>query len=176
MIRRGGEWLGWPVYDGGFSNGRWHAVHRANAGDLALRWGWERAGAYGWSLGWLYRRWRVRGHGLGLARRGTCGVERWGVLWRCQGASNMWRFVSALVQTSAEIASVWILPWIRCRPLPGTYGYLLYVSSNGRYALDQEICERQIGVVTLFTPRQKWCQIMSNGFGLGWNFSTGFLR
>jgi hypothetical protein len=29
------------------------------------------------------------------------------------------------------------------------------VSSNGRYALDQEICGRQIGVVTLFTPRQK---------------------
>jgi hypothetical protein len=43
-------------------------------------------------------------------------------------------------------------------------------------ALVQEICGRQIGVVTLFTPRQKGCQIMSNGFGSGSNFSSGFLR
>jgi hypothetical protein len=36
-VERGGEWLGWPVYGGGFSGGRWHAVRRAIAGDVALR-------------------------------------------------------------------------------------------------------------------------------------------
>jgi hypothetical protein len=44
--RTGLGWLGWPVYGGGFSGGRGHAVCRANAGDLALRRGRERAGAY----------------------------------------------------------------------------------------------------------------------------------
>jgi hypothetical protein len=34
---QGREWLGWPVYGGGFSGGRWHAVRRAIAGDLVLR-------------------------------------------------------------------------------------------------------------------------------------------
>jgi hypothetical protein len=64
------------------------------------------------------------------------------VLWRGQGASNTWRCVSALVQTLAEIANVRILAKILRRPLPGTKGYLLYVSSNGRYALAREICRR----------------------------------
>jgi hypothetical protein len=50
-VRRGWEGLSWPVYGGGCSSGRWHAVCRANAGDPALRRGRERAGAYGWSLG-----------------------------------------------------------------------------------------------------------------------------
>jgi hypothetical protein len=45
--RRGWERLGWPVFGGGFSGGRWHAARRNNAGDLALRRGRERAGAYG---------------------------------------------------------------------------------------------------------------------------------
>jgi hypothetical protein len=36
-VGRGWEWLSWLVYGGGCSRGRWHAVCRANAGDLALR-------------------------------------------------------------------------------------------------------------------------------------------
>jgi hypothetical protein len=36
-VGRGGEWLGWPVYGGRVSGGRWHAVRGANASDLALR-------------------------------------------------------------------------------------------------------------------------------------------
>jgi hypothetical protein len=75
-VGRGCERLGWPVYGGGFSGGRWHVVCRANAGDLALRRGRERAGAYGWSLGWLYRRGRGQWHWLGLARCGARGVGR----------------------------------------------------------------------------------------------------
>ena len=55
-----------------------------------------------------------------------------GVLWRAQSASNTWRCSSAHVQKLAEIAYVRILAKIRRRPLPGTYGYLLYVSSKGR--------------------------------------------
>jgi hypothetical protein len=54
------------------------------------------------------------------------------VLWCVQGASNTWRCSSAHVQQLAEIANVRILAKIRRRPLPGTYGYLLYVSSKGR--------------------------------------------
>jgi hypothetical protein len=49
------------------------------------------------------------------------------------------------------------------------------MSSNGGYALVQKICGRQIGVVKLFTPRQKGCQIMSNDFGSGSNFPVGSL-
>jgi hypothetical protein len=64
--------LRWWVF-----GGRWHAVRRANTGDLALRRGRERAGAYGWSLGWLYRRGRGQWHELGLARRRARGVGRW---------------------------------------------------------------------------------------------------
>jgi hypothetical protein len=77
-VGRGGEWLGWLVYGGRFSGGRWHAVRRAITGDLALRWGWERAGVYGRGLGCLYR--RGRGHEFGLARRDVRGAERRGVL------------------------------------------------------------------------------------------------
>jgi hypothetical protein len=73
-----------------------------------------------------------RGHGRGLARRGARAFGRPGVLWQGQGVSNTWRCVSALVQTPAEIANVRILAKIRRRPLPGTYGYLLYVSSKER--------------------------------------------
>jgi hypothetical protein len=83
-VGRGWEWLGWPVYGGGCSGGHWHAVCRANTGDLALRRGRERAGAYGWSLGWLYRRGRGQWHGFGSARCGARRVGRRGVLWRAR--------------------------------------------------------------------------------------------
>jgi hypothetical protein len=83
---------------------------RSNAGDLVLWWGRERAGEYGRSLWWLYR----RGHGqrrrLGLARRGARGGGASGVLWRAQCTSNTWRFVSALVLSPAEQPNVRILP------------------------------------------------------------------
>jgi hypothetical protein len=75
-VGRGWEWLGWPVYVGGCSGGRGHAVCRANADDLALQRGRERAGVYGCSLGWLYRRGHGKWHGLGLAQRGARGVGR----------------------------------------------------------------------------------------------------
>jgi hypothetical protein len=55
-----------------------------------------------------------------------------GVLWHVQGTSNTRRCSSAHVQKLAEIANVQILAKIRRRPLPGTYRYLLYVSSKGR--------------------------------------------
>jgi hypothetical protein len=55
-----------------------------------------------------------------------------GVLWRVQCASNTWRYSSAHVQKLAEIANMRILAKIRRRPLPGTYGYLWYVSYKGR--------------------------------------------
>jgi hypothetical protein len=102
------------------SGGRWHAVCRANAGDLLLRWGRERAGEYSWSFGELYRRERgqeTRAR-LGVAR----GARGWalGVLWRVQGASNTWKCSSALVQQLAEIANVQILAKIRRRPPPST--------------------------------------------------------
>jgi hypothetical protein len=37
-----------------------------------------------------------------LVRRDARGVEHWGVLWRCQGASNTWPFPSARVLTLDE--------------------------------------------------------------------------
>jgi hypothetical protein len=55
-------------------------------------------------------------------------------------------------------------------------GLAIMCGPNGRYALVHKICGRQIGAVTLFTPRQKGCQIMSTRFGLGSIFSSGFLR
>jgi hypothetical protein len=75
-VVRGWERLGRPIYGVGFSGGRWHAVCRANTGDLALRRGRERAEAYGRSLGWLYRHGCGQWHELGLARRGARGVGR----------------------------------------------------------------------------------------------------
>jgi hypothetical protein len=70
-VGRGWEWLGWPVYGGWVSGGRWHAVRRAIAGDFALRRGGERAGVYGQGLGRLYRCGHGHGHKvlLGVARR-----------------------------------------------------------------------------------------------------------
>jgi hypothetical protein len=43
-VRWGGGGLEWPVYGGRGSGGRWHTVRRANAGELVLGQGWERAG------------------------------------------------------------------------------------------------------------------------------------
>jgi hypothetical protein len=71
-----------------------------------------------------------RGHERGLARGAR--VRALGVLWHVQGASNTWRCSSTHVQKLAEIANVRILAKIWRRSLPGTYGYLLYVSSKGR--------------------------------------------
>jgi hypothetical protein len=68
----GGGGLEWPVYGGRGSSGRWHAVRRGNAGELALERGWELAGVYGRGRGWLYS--RGRGVGMGLARRGASRV------------------------------------------------------------------------------------------------------
>jgi hypothetical protein len=68
-VGRGREWIGWPVYSGRVSSGRWHAVRRAIAGELALRRGEEWAGVYGQGLGQLYRRGRGRGVLLSTARR-----------------------------------------------------------------------------------------------------------
>jgi hypothetical protein len=41
-VRWGGGGLEWPVHGGRGSGGRWHAVRRANAGELVLGRGWER--------------------------------------------------------------------------------------------------------------------------------------
>jgi hypothetical protein len=72
------------------------------------------------ALGWLYRRGQGTRVWLGTAR-GARGRAP-GILWQGQGASNTWRYSSALVQTPAEIANVRILAKIRRRPLPSTYG------------------------------------------------------
>jgi surface antigen len=53
-VGRGGRGLEWPVYGGRGSGCRWHAVRRANTGELVLGQGWERAGVYGRGRGWLY--------------------------------------------------------------------------------------------------------------------------
>ena len=60
------------------------------------------------------------GEGSCLARRDARGVECRGVLWRRQGASNTWAFVSASVQTLAGITNVRILPRVLRKSLPGT--------------------------------------------------------
>jgi hypothetical protein len=70
------------------------------------------------------------GAGLALARRRAREVGRGRAL--AQNALNTWRCSSSCVQRLAEIANVRILAKIQRRPLPGTYGYLLYVSSKGR--------------------------------------------
>jgi hypothetical protein len=50
------------------------------------------------------------GGGTGLAWHDACGAEHRGVLWRCQGASNTWPFLSARVLTPAEQPNVRISP------------------------------------------------------------------
>jgi hypothetical protein len=104
---------------------RWRVLGRplarrvqGKSGDLLLWRGRERAGAYGWSPGWLYRRGQETRAWLGAARA-TRG-RALGVLWRVQGALNTWRCSSAHVQKLAEITNVRILAKIRRRPPPGT--------------------------------------------------------
>jgi hypothetical protein len=53
---------------------------------------------------------------------------------------------------------------------------LTYVSSNGGYALDQEIDGRQIWLVSLPILRQNWCQELSNVQVSVSTFSRGCLR
>jgi hypothetical protein len=55
-VGRGWEGLCRPVYGGGGSGGRGHAVCKANAGDLWLRWCQACAEEYGRRLRGLYRR------------------------------------------------------------------------------------------------------------------------
>jgi hypothetical protein len=50
------------------------------------------------------------GTGSCLARRGARGAKRRGVLWRRQGALNMWPFPSARVLALAEQPNVQISP------------------------------------------------------------------
>jgi hypothetical protein len=50
------------------------------------------------------------GMGSGVARCGASGAERWGVLWRCQGESNTWPFLSAQVLAHSEQPNVRISP------------------------------------------------------------------
>jgi hypothetical protein len=131
----GRTWLGMALLDGL----RWRVLGRplarrvqGNCGDLLLRWGRECAGAYSWSLGWLYKRGHRHGTWAWLGAAWGARGRVLGVLWHVRGASNTWRCSSAHVQKLAEIANMRILAKIRRRPLPGTYGYLLYVSSKGR--------------------------------------------
>jgi hypothetical protein len=104
-IGRGGGGLEWPVHGGLGSSGRWHAMRRENSGELAFGRAWERARAYGQSLGRLYRR----------ERRCGRGAERRGVLWHCQDRSNTLSFLSARVQALAEQSNVRILPYDLCK-------------------------------------------------------------
>jgi hypothetical protein len=62
----GGGGLEWSVQSGRGSGGRWHAVHKVIAGELALGRGWERAGVYGQGRGRFYS----RGRRVGAARAG----------------------------------------------------------------------------------------------------------
>jgi hypothetical protein len=72
-----------------------------------------------------------RRRGRGLVWRGARGVGRGRALARAERVEHVEVFFSH-VQKLAKIAYVRILAKIRRRPLPGTYGYLLYVSSKGR--------------------------------------------
>jgi hypothetical protein len=68
----GGGGLEWPVYGDRGSGGRWHAVRRANAGELMLGQGWERAGAYGRGLvGFI-----AAGVGVGPSAGAYSGIAR----------------------------------------------------------------------------------------------------
>jgi hypothetical protein len=111
--------LGWPVYGGSSSGGRGLVAH----GQTAVNWAPARVGRARKSTikapGRFIGADVDRGAGLARARRGACGGARGRALAR-QNASNTWRFVSSIVQTSAEVANVRILAKVRRRPLPGT--------------------------------------------------------
>jgi hypothetical protein len=66
-IGLGGGGLEWLVYGGRGSGGRWHAVRRGNAGELALGRGWERTGVYGRGRCWIYSHGRAWGRAPGRA-------------------------------------------------------------------------------------------------------------
>jgi hypothetical protein len=97
--------------------GRWHAVLWANAGELVLGLGQGRAGVYGRDRGGLYSRGLERGHGRGVGTVQGCarGLSAECVLWRCQGASNMWSCSSAQVLAPAEVTNVRISPKVLCK-------------------------------------------------------------
>jgi hypothetical protein len=71
-VRRGGGGLEWPVCGCRDSGGRWHAVCRANAGELALGQDWRSVGSE--------RRCTGVGTGVSVARRGSREAERRGML------------------------------------------------------------------------------------------------
>jgi hypothetical protein len=113
MVRRGGEWLAWPVYGGRGLCGCWHTVLWANARELVLGLGQERAGVYGRRRGGFYS--RGRGHGVGTMRGWARGLSAEGVLWRCQGASNTWPCSSTQVLAPADVTTVRISPKVLCK-------------------------------------------------------------
>jgi hypothetical protein len=82
---------------------------RGNAGDIVLRWVERvRGSTVEVSSGFIGADAATAPARLG-ATRGTQGQAS-GVLWRAQGASNTWLFVSALVLSLAEQPNVRILP------------------------------------------------------------------
>jgi hypothetical protein len=86
-VRWGGGGLEWPVYGGWGSGGvgsEWGRTVKVGVGFIAAS----------------------TGMGAGLTRRSARGVERLGVLWRCQGASNTWLCYSAQVLAPAEHPNV----------------------------------------------------------------------
>jgi hypothetical protein len=76
-VGRGWGWLCWPVYGGGGSGGRWHAVCRASSGEVESTQGSTAEALAGFIGAGVGRR-----HGRGLVRRRARGVGRWA----CSGA------------------------------------------------------------------------------------------
>jgi hypothetical protein len=70
---------------------------------------------YGRGRGGFYSSGRGRGHGVGTAQGCTRGRSVEGVLWRCQGASNMWSCSSAQVLAPAQVTTVRISPKVLCK-------------------------------------------------------------
>jgi hypothetical protein len=96
-VGRGWERLCWPVYGGGGSGGRGHAMR----GAMPVIWcsGEVENGRCPWGIYKCGRGQRRRL--VFVATRGTR-VRASGVLWRAQSASNTWLFASVLVLPSAE--------------------------------------------------------------------------
>jgi hypothetical protein len=79
-VRRGGEWLCWPVYGGRGLCGRWHLAHRANPANLSSGWVSDARGCTVKArMAFI-----ATGTGAGLARARGCAHRRSaeGVLWR----------------------------------------------------------------------------------------------
>jgi hypothetical protein len=83
-VGRGGEWLGWLVYGGRGSRGRWHLADGANSGELELGLGQRRVGVYGRGWDGFYSRGRGRGCGVGAAWGYVRGRSAEGVLWHAR--------------------------------------------------------------------------------------------